>query len=82
MGLVHEVTADPLARALEIAAEFAARGAEGLAAAKRLTRAALDRPLSDGLADERRTFIEVLKSRSAQDALRAAAAPGVLIQEV
>ncbi len=82
MGLVHEVAADPLARALEIAAEFAVKGAEGVAAAKRLTRAALDRPLSDGLADERKTFVEVLKTQSAQDALRAASSPAVSIQRV
>ncbi|MDQ0464791.1 enoyl-CoA hydratase [Caulobacter ginsengisoli] len=82
MGLVHEVAPDPLARALEIAAEFAVKGAEGVAAAKRLTRAALDRPLSDGLADERRSFVEVLKTRSAQDALRAASSPAVSIQQV
>jgi enoyl-CoA hydratase/carnithine racemase len=81
MGLVHEIAADPLARALEIAGEFAAKGAEGVAAAKRLTRAALDRPLSDGLADERRSFVEVLKTRSAQDALRAASSPGFSIQQ-
>jgi enoyl-CoA hydratase/carnithine racemase len=31
MGIVHEVVADPLARALEIGAELSSRGAEGLA---------------------------------------------------
>ena len=56
IGMVHEVVDDPLARALEIAAELASRGAEGLAQAKRLTRAAFDRPLADGLVDERRSF--------------------------
>lgn len=82
MGLVHEVATDPLARALEIAAEFASRPPEGIAYAKRLTRAALDRPLSEGLADERRSFGEVLRTTSAQDALRAASAPEVAIQKV
>lgn len=82
MGLVHEVAADPLARALEIAAEFASRPAEGLAYAKRLTRAALDRPLIEGLTDERRSFVEVMKTQSAQDALRAASSPAVSIQQV
>ena len=81
MGLVHEVAPDPLARALEIAAEFATRGADGLAHAKRLTRAALDRPLAEGLADERRSFLEVLKTPSAQQALRDAARPGARIQD-
>ncbi len=69
IGLVHEVAADPLARALDIADEFAARPAEGLAYAKRLTRAALDRPLSEGLADERRSFLEVVRLPTAIEAM-------------
>jgi enoyl-CoA hydratase/carnithine racemase len=81
MGLVHEVAADPLARALEIAAEFEGRGADGIAYAKRLTRAALDRPLTEGLADERRSFLAVLKTPSARQALAASARPGVEIQK-
>jgi enoyl-CoA hydratase/carnithine racemase len=70
LGLVHELADDPLARALEIAAEFAARPAEGLAYAKRLTRAALDRPLSEGLADERARFGEVVRLPSAIAAMK------------
>ena len=81
MGIVHEVVADPLARALEIGAELSSRGAEGLAFAKRLTRAALDRPLTDGLADERKSFGAVMRTASAREALRAARAP-VEIQKV
>ena len=81
LGLVHELAADPLARALEIAAEFAARPAEGITHAKRLTRAALDRPLSEGLADERRSFLEVMQTASARQALGAARTPA-LIQKV
>jgi enoyl-CoA hydratase len=69
IGLVHELAADPLARALEIAAEWETRGAEGIAYAKRLTRAALDRPISEGLADERRAFLEVMQTASARAAL-------------
>jgi enoyl-CoA hydratase len=72
MGIVHEVVADPLARALEIGAELSSRGAEGLAFAKRLTRAALDRPLTDGLADERKSFGAVMRTASAREGLRAA----------
>ena len=49
LGIVHEVVDDPIARALELATELASRGAEGLALAKRLTRAALDLPLGGGL---------------------------------
>jgi enoyl-CoA hydratase/carnithine racemase len=75
-GIVHEVVDDPVARALEIAAEFAARPAEGLAYAKRLTRAALDRPLSEGLADERRSFVEVVRLPSAVGAMKTSLATG------
>lgn len=70
IGLVHEVADDPLARALEIAEEFAARPPEGLAYAKRLIRAALDRPLSEGLADERRSFSQVVRLPSAIEAMK------------
>jgi enoyl-CoA hydratase len=80
-GIVHEVAGDPLARALEIAAEFEARPAEGLAYAKRLTRAALDRPLSEGLADERRSFVEVVRLPSAVGAMKASLASGPIEQQ-
>lgn len=69
IGLVHELADDPLARAVEIAAEWADRGADGIAYAKRLTRAALDRPVADGLADERRSFLEVMRTPSAREGL-------------
>jgi len=75
MGIVHELALDPLARALEIGAELASRGAEGLAFAKRLTRAALDRPLAEGLADERKSFGAVMRTASAREGLRAGRAP-------
>ena len=70
LGLVHEFGGDALADALEIAAEMAARGAEGLAAAKRLVRGAADRPLAEGLAMERAGFADVLRSQSAMTAMR------------
>ena len=69
IGMVHELADDPLARALEIAAEWEGWGAEGLAYAKRLTRAALDRPVAAGLADERRGFLEVMQQASAREGL-------------
>ena len=69
IGLVHEAVDDPLARALEIAAEFEARPAEGLAYAKRLIRGALDRPLSAGSVLERRAFLEVVRLPSAVSAM-------------
>jgi enoyl-CoA hydratase len=81
IGLVHECVDDPLARAVEIAAEFETRGADGLAYAKCLTRAALDRPLDEGLADERRSFQAVMRTASAREALRGARQP-VEIQDV
>ena len=75
IGLVHEIAPDPLARALEMAAEWDVRGAEGIAYAKRLIRGALDRPLDEGLADERRSFSEVMRTASAREGLRAARPP-------
>jgi enoyl-CoA hydratase len=75
IGMVHECWDDPLGRALEIAAELAGRPAEGLAFAKRLTRAALDRPLAEGLADERASFLAVMRTASAREALRGARQP-------
>ena len=69
-GLVNEVAADPLARALEIAREMEARPAEGIAQAKRLVRSALDRPLAEGLADERRSFHEVLRDEAGVAAMQ------------
>jgi enoyl-CoA hydratase/carnithine racemase len=69
IGLVHELADDPLKRSLEIAAEWEGRGAEGIAYAKRLTRAALDRPIEEGLADERRSFLEVMQAASAREGL-------------
>lgn len=75
IGLVHELSADPLARALEIAAEWEGRGAEAIAYAKRLTRAALDRPVWDGLADERHAFLEVMATPSARAGLETGRRP-------
>jgi enoyl-CoA hydratase len=80
LGMVHEIADDPLAKALEIAAEFEARPAEGVAFAKRLTRAALDRPLAEGLADERASFGAVMRTASAREGLRAARPPAQIGQ--
>jgi len=70
IGLVHELADDLMARALAIAAEWENRGADGIAYAKRLTRAALDRPIWEGLADERRSFGAVMRTASAREGLR------------
>lgn len=75
IGLIHEVHNEPVLHALHMAAEWDSRGAEGLAYAKRLIRAALDRPLDEGLADERRSFAEVMRTPSARAGLRAGRPP-------
>lgn len=75
IGLVHELADDPVARALEMAAEWDQRGAEGIAFAKRLTRAALSRPLDEGLTDERASFSAVMRTASAREGLRSARPP-------
>jgi len=78
IGLVHELAEDPLSRALEIAAEWESRGADGIAYAKRLTRAALDRPIAEGLADERRSFQAVMRTASAREGLRQGRPPAAI----
>ncbi len=70
MGLVHEVAVDPLARALAIARDLEARPAVGLAHAKRLVRAALDRPIADGFAAERLAFLKAVRSPDSLAAMR------------
>ncbi len=81
IGMAHEAVDEALDRALEIAAEFETRGAEGLAHAKRLTRAALDRPLDEGLADERRSFVAVMRTEAARQGLKSGMPPNQ-IQEL
>ncbi len=60
LGLVHALAADARADAVARAKALARLPAGGLAAAKRLVRAALDRPLSAGLAEERAAFAGLL----------------------
>jgi enoyl-CoA hydratase len=81
IGAIHELDANPVERALEMAADWDQRGAEGIAFAKRLTRAALDRPVAEGLADERRSFAAVMRTASAREGLRSARPPAS-IQEL
>lgn len=70
LGLVNAVAADAVGEALIIAAELSARGAEGLAHAKRLVRGALTWGLVDGTREEQHGFYAVLKSESAMAAMR------------
>jgi len=80
IGMVHEAAPNALDRALEIAGEFESKGPEGVAYAKRLTRAALDRPLDEGLADERRSFVEVMRTAGARAGLEAGLPPNQIQQ--
>jgi len=75
IGLIHEISPDPVLRALQMAGEWDQRGAEGIAEAKRLTRAALDRPIAEGLADERGAFLGVMQTASAREGLQAGRRP-------
>ena len=67
---MNAVAADAVAEALAIAAELSARGAEGLAHAKRLVRGALTWGLVDGTREEQHGFHAVLKSESAMTAMK------------
>jgi enoyl-CoA hydratase/carnithine racemase len=80
IGLVHEIDFNPVQRALQYAGEWDQRGAEGIAEAKRLTRAALDRPIAEGLADERAAFLAVMQTASAREGLRSGRAPASIQQ--
>jgi enoyl-CoA hydratase len=65
LGLVHEVAADALERALAIAAELAARPPQGLAAVKRMAaRVAAGESLEQGMASAAREFIGTLAEGS------------------
>jgi enoyl-CoA hydratase/carnithine racemase len=61
IGLVDELAADPLTRALEIADRLASRCPAALATIKALTRGALDAPVVQGLAEERLAFARLLR---------------------
>ncbi|GAB3311590.1 hypothetical protein EK0264_10345 [Epidermidibacterium keratini] len=52
LGVLNRVVDDPLAAALGAAGVLASRPAYGIAETKRLAHAAMDRPFSEGLADE------------------------------
>ena len=70
LGLVNAVASDAVAEALKLAGEFASRGAEGLAHAKRLVRGALTWGLEDGTREEQHGFHAVLKADSAMAAMK------------
>ncbi|MEX1251090.1 MAG: enoyl-CoA hydratase/isomerase family protein [Hyphomonas sp.] len=70
LGLVNAVAADAVGEALTLAEELSARGAEGLAHAKRLVRGALTWGLDAGTREEQHGFHEVLKADSAMAAMQ------------
>ncbi len=70
IGLVHEIALDVMRRSLDIAEEFTTKGAEGLAAAKRLVRSAADVSMDAGLKAEQRAFHDVLKTDSAYTSMQ------------
>ena len=71
-GLVSEcVDGDALGRAIEIAGELAVKPPRALANIKALVRGSLGRPLSDGLADERTLFCDLMVNRETIDMMAA-----------
>ena len=82
LGLVGECCEGPaLARALEIANRLAGAHGRALAHVKRLVRGAFDRPLAEGLADERTLFCDLMVSQRTIDEMTAFNASGRSIAE-
>ncbi|NNE22249.1 MAG: enoyl-CoA hydratase [Rhizobiales bacterium] len=73
MGLVSEVVADDqaLARALEIASRIARLPPIAAREIKRLVLSGVDKPLDDGLIDERRTFVSMFDTEDQKEGMRA-----------
>jgi enoyl-CoA hydratase/carnithine racemase len=68
-GLVHEVVADPIARAMERAAELAAKPPQALRVAKELVRKPVRAAMVQAMYDERDAFEERLTSQEAKEAV-------------
>ena len=73
LGLVSEIASDVRARAAELAAMLAAKPPLAVAHIKRLTRGAVSRPLSEGLAVERTLFCDVMIQPEARRLMKEAA---------
>jgi enoyl-CoA hydratase len=72
LGLVNECCeGSAVARAMEIARRIAAQPPAALAHVKRLVRGAADRPLAQGLADERTLFCDLMVSDDAIERMHA-----------
>ncbi|HLY55877.1 MAG TPA: enoyl-CoA hydratase/isomerase family protein [Stellaceae bacterium] len=80
LGLVHEIAADPLEAAVALAATLSTRSPLALSTIKHLVRAAADRPIADGLGEERSAFARLLRDdpNLATDLARFAEADGDL----
>jgi enoyl-CoA hydratase len=77
LGMVHEVAANALARASEIAREFAAKPAQGLAEAKALVKSAADKSLFEASAHGRGRFsVLIARDDGAESAMRQFLATG------
>jgi enoyl-CoA hydratase/carnithine racemase len=73
LGLVHRAMPDDelLAEAMSCARRLAQRAPDSVAAAKRIVLEASTRPLSDGLAEERKSFLAAVSQPAAHRAMRA-----------
>jgi enoyl-CoA hydratase/carnithine racemase len=70
-GLVTEVVADPMARAMEVALQLAAKPPGALQKTKELLRRPLRAAVAEALVAERDAFLERLQSREALEAVMA-----------
>lgn len=83
LGMVHEVTGSALARAMELAGEFLAKPAQGLAEAKALVKSAADKSLADACATGRGRFsVLIARDDGAEKAMRHFLAAGEDINKV
>ena len=71
IGLVQEIAADPLARAVALGGIIAGKSPVAVTAAREATRAALSLPLSDGLKLERALFQLCFASEDKAEGVRA-----------
>ncbi|MET0364475.1 MAG: enoyl-CoA hydratase/isomerase family protein [Sphingobium sp.] len=78
LGIVDEVAADALARALDLAALLAARSSDALAAMLDMTRP----HAHERLAEEARAFADVIREAPARDRMRAFVAQGERLDEI
>ena len=71
LGMVHDVVADPVTEARQIAREIAAKSPAAVAAIKKLINEYAARPLEEGLIAERTLFRDLLVGEAAINLMRA-----------